>query len=167
MKAYFNDIFITDNSNGIATKVFAAIPTLSSYTIQGSNNRPTLTFYKGLIPSTEEMNGFLSSSRSADGLLQFSDVPTPFSKSGKRVTFNYGATTFATILGTGTIGWFCTGTSFNEGVAPYNNIPMLFGTVGLTGSGADLELPKIDVNAGELWLCTDMGFDISNELVYS
>lgn len=165
-KAYFNDIFITDATYGIGMKEFA-VAANSSYSILGSDTKPTLTFYKGTIPTAAAMNAFLYSSRTSDALLQFSNVANAFTRTNKRITFNYGNTVFGSILTAGTISWFCTGTLAGSGVAPYNAMPMLFGTVGLIGSGSDLELPKIDVNVGELWLCTDMNFDISNELTYS
>ena len=114
-----------------------------------------VTFFSGSMPSNTAMNTFLVSQGTA--LLQFSGTASNITKGSlsKVITINFGST-FGTIISAGTIGWFSIG---NTSTTLYN-YPQFFGTVGLSGSGADLILPKVTVLTTDLWLCTNLTFNI-------
>ena len=118
----------------------------------------SLTFFQGTIPTLTAMNTFLVSSRSSDALLQFSSAATgAISKTAatKTIVINFGSN-LGTILTPGTMTWFNIGNTSTT----VSNRCQFFGTVGLTGSGADLILPKTTVATGDLWLCTNLYFNI-------
>lgn len=159
-----SDLFLSDANYGVAVEILSfATPLNQAATVPAALNSGTITvtFWKGAIPTNSEQNGFINTSRASDALLRFSGSNT-ISRSGKRLTCNFGTSSFGTLLATGTITWF------NIGNADSNvNRPLAFGTVGLTGSGADLELPKVDVVTNDLWLCTNLYFDVNNVMTFA
>ena len=164
---YFSDKFLSDANNfGVAASCLNG--TLPQYTGAPAvsamvSGIPSLTFYQGTIPTASVQNGFLNSTRSSDALLRFT-AASPFTQTGtgSTITLNFGTASFGTILLAGTITWFNIGNTDTS-----TSRPLLFGTVGLTGSGADLILPKNTVVANDLWLCTNMYFNVNNTATYA
>jgi len=118
----------------------------------------SLTFFQGTIPTLAAMNTFLVNSRTSDALLQFSAAAAGSitkATGSKTVTINFGSN-LGTILAPGTITWFNIGNTSTT----VSNRCQFFGTVGLTGSGADLIMPKTTIVAGDLWLCTNLWFNV-------
>lgn len=156
----FSDAILSDNTYGVALQC------LTGTTMLNINGTPVnslasgvncITFWKGTFPTTNEQNVFINSTRTSDALLRFS-LSGAFTRAGKRIIANFGSSAFGTVLGSGTITWF------NFGNTDSNvNRPMVFGTVGAIGSGADLELPKIQVVNNDLWLCPNLYFDVNNK----
>ena len=112
-------------------------------------NSADVFFYQNTIPTNTAMNSFNTSSRSSDALLSWT-ATTMTNDQVSTLNFTKGAT-LGTIINTGTIGWFCIGNQ--TGHTTETSRALLFGTVGLSGSGADLILPKVTVATGDLWLC--------------
>lgn len=117
-----------------------------SYTLGGSNTGCATWFFQGTFPTTTEINNFTNTSRSSDLLMKFDSVNATF---GATPVINATAgATVGNIIAAGTMTWFAVG-QLNQSST---NKPVIFGTVGLIGSGADLELPKVAIVSGDLWL---------------
>jgi hypothetical protein len=144
------DYFFQSSGRGyqsVATNQAALNAYANAGNIQYSiGSSPDIWFYQGTIPTTAVMDAFAQNTRISDCLLQFTGTTISYAN-GNQVIFA-GGTTFGTIVATGTIGWFCIGPQSLSG----SNKILLFGTVGLTGSGSDLILPKTTVATGDLWL---------------
>ena len=117
-----------------------------SYTL---GNTADVYFYQGTIPTTAVMNAYSVATRSSDALVTW-NTTTMTNDTVSTIKFS-GGSTLGTIVQAGTIGWFCVGNQ--TGGTTNTSRALLFGTVGTSGSGADLILPKITVSTGDLWLC--------------
>lgn len=159
-----SNAFITDASNGAANQCLTGT---CPQNLIGANPTPLiggtecLVLYQGQIPSTSDQNTFTYTSRMTDALLQFTGTGA-FSSSGVTIVLNFGTTKFGTILKSGTIGWFSIGNTDSS-----TNRPQLFGTVGAQGSTADLILPKVSVVSNDLWICSNLWFNLNTILSYS
>ena len=160
----FSDKFLTDSGAGAAMAcTTGTTPLYLGASAVSSLNLLTvcLTFWQGSMPSTDVQNSFTNSVRASDALLRFSAAGA-LSHSGKTITLNFGTASFGAIIAAGTIGWFNVGNTDTN-----TSRPMLFGTVGLSGSGADLILPKVTVAANDLWLCTNLNFNVNNTATFA
>ena len=160
---YFSDAVLND-TNGAGNQCLLGSTPLylgagTVYTFAA--NVPSLVFFQGTIPDTTTQNAFTIGSRSTDALLTFS-LAGAYTRVGKVFTANFGTTAFGAINQAGTMTWFVLGNTDTHTARP-----MLFGTVGLTGSGADLILPKITVATNDLWLCTNLSWTINNVAVFA
>lgn len=162
MLMYFSTTYASDSSTGFAKH--CSQDTAGGITYAMGASGMSMTFFKGTIPTSTQMNGFLLSSRSSDALLRFNSASNPISVSGARITFNFGQTNFGSTLLAGTMTWFAATHLSTSDDASHADRPMLFGTVGIDGSGADLIMPKVDVVLNELWLCTSIYMDASTQL---
>jgi hypothetical protein len=162
----FSDNVLSNGTYGTAVQCLTgSTPQYSGASAPAPLNTPgattSITFWQGTIPSNSEVNVFTNSTRTADALLRFTSSGA-FTSSGKRITANFGTASFGTIIAAGTITWFSFGNTDT-----ITNRPMVFGTVGLTGSGADLILPKTNVVLNDLWLCSNLYFDVNNTATFA
>lgn len=176
MKAYISDTFIT-TVGGVSQSVISGARSSGSTknwngadgTVAVQVYNPCVTFYKGTIPTASEIEAFdFNSSRTSDKLVHLSapNIAETFSYSGKSIIINTGVANVAHASQNGTIGWVRIGNTEAVTSDPLTHSPAVFGTVGLPGSGADVELAKVTTTTGESWICTDLRFDISNELTF-
>jgi hypothetical protein len=156
----FSDALLTDATKGIAVQCFSgnvrnSFDALATPSFNSGLN--SVTFYRGTLPTDVEMNTFEQSSRSVDALLSFS-LSGAFTCVKSTIVANFGTRFLGTIIKTGTMTWF------NFGSGSISNTPKVFGSIGLSGSGADLIVSRTLILDSDLWTCTGLSFTISNEI---
>lgn len=163
MKLLFSDGILSNSALGAATHCLHGTSATSSTGTPPpklSTGTNCLTFWQGIMPTNTEMNAFTNTSRSSDALLRFTGIGA-FTISAKTFYANFGSV-FGTILAEGTMTWFNFGNTDSAASRP----PMLFGSVGLPGSNADLIVYKTGIVFNDLWLCTNLYFVFNNEALF-
>ena len=107
-----------------------------------------ISIYSGSVP-TDFSTLTLPSSRSADVLLTFVSGINQIFQYTVNVTSNPAVinTAYTTASASGTATWFRWYTAY-AGTAPTSVVQQIIGTVGATGSGADLEIPTTALVSG-------------------
>lgn len=127
-----------------------------------------ISIMKGEVPANfTTLTGY--SSRSADVLVQWTIVNGQFGSSA--VTTNPAVinTSFATASASGTATWFWWVTrGWMGGGWGYDNTlyEQMIGTVGLPGTGADLEIPSTSVTSNQLFRIIDLRMQIATSYSY-
>ena len=142
--------YIFSNTHGIidgttSTKDTFGAATGVTFSLTKNTTNAEVWMYKGSLPSAIEMDNFVGGSRASDVLLKITATVSSDTTNMMRLS----GQSLAIVVQTGTIGWLCIGAQ-NDATA---NKALLFCSVGLTGSGADLILPKIAVVANDNWSC--------------
>ena len=169
MSLTFSDGWLSMASTGFAYSTIANSYTVfgAPHSIQNPSNIASLagsgnslSFYQGSLPTTTQMNTFIPNIRASDMILQFTSTNTCVSAPGKSIVLNFGGT-LGNIINPGTMTWF----SISNSSTSFVNCAQFFGTVGLSGSGADLILPKVNVISNDIWICTNLWFNLGNSPV--
>jgi len=158
----FSDSFIaSDGSTGISmlpSMTYSAAPYSNISSGDGLNGNFAsgamwLRLYKGTIPTRTELDAMtsLSAFRTADYILGFSTTCTKSNPNTTTIKFSWATSSFGTINAEGTATWFSLGSNDNNW-----KFPVLVGSVGSKGSGADLEVKKTNILSSDLWLCTEL-----------
>lgn len=114
----------------------------------GSTTIGYISIYSGSVP-TDFSTLTLPSSRSADVLLTFVSGINQIFQYTVNVTSNPAVinTAYTTASASGTATWFRWYTAY-AGTSPTSVVQQIIGTVGATGSGADLEIPTTALVSG-------------------
>ena len=139
-------------SNGARTSLFSA-----SNSSNWNGAVSSISIMKGTVPT--DFTALTSyNSRSADVLATFSSTSSSFAPVINTTNPINITTPFSQATATGTATWFWL-TVIGEPYAPsYSNViqQQLFGTVGILGSGADLELANVNLTSGTAYSITNL-----------
>ena len=142
------------NIPGTSTSTTAAnAPLLSS--ANNGTAQTQIILMKGAVPtSLDGLTTFAASGRSSDMLVRFMGGNTNFGGSTGVANPCFLTTAYVTAIASGTATWFWwSAENLNGQASPGNGsgalIHQIIGTVGLTGSGAELEMEDTNIVSGQ------------------
>lgn len=146
------------NTNGLWT----------SYAPGSLSQACQITIMKGTVPvSTASLTSFAD--RSADILITYDSAADNLSPSATTYFLNPGVFTsvFVSAAASGTATWFWWTARPANGNSPSNTLnQQIIGTVGVTGSGSDLEISSTTITAGQLFRIVDLRLQLATSYNY-
>lgn len=175
-------IFPTTTSSAvISTPINAAtnqsyclplLPYLFYYSSTAYPYQSGIIVYQGAVP-TDFASLTLWTSRSSDALITYNNTSASTFSSTINVTSNPAVinSTFNTAAASGTATWFrwMVAISSSVGSLESPNVIMhqIIGTVGATGSGADLELPSTSIVSGQSYRIQNLRIQFPSSWTYT